>query len=204
MQQPLINLPDKKSVAVLPMVRNFKKVIESRNIKFMNNELYQFFNLNCGFIAHYDIDGFKATYSRPVDFANVFIRHFDSEHAFFNGVYSCHHEPYKDTGFKKADIKQEFFRIVDIHKKSISNWADRRQRSERYAAYLKLKMEFESVGIAICCDACGNDYVVSVEKDKKAYSDFGDICCLFCGQQIKFKNKRGEANVEYAEQRKVG
>jgi len=202
MQQSLINLPDKKHVGVLPVVQNFKKVIESRDIKFMNNELYQFLNLNCGFIAHYDINGFKATYSRPVDFANVFIRYFDSEHRFFNGVYSCHHEPYKDTDFKKVDIKREFFRIVDIHKKSISNWADRRQRSERYAAYLKLKMEFEPRGIAICCDACGNDYVVAVEKGRKAYLDFGDICCLFCGQQTKLKG--GEADVEYSRQRKVG
>ncbi|MFC1896865.1 hypothetical protein ACFL0Q_09485 [Thermodesulfobacteriota bacterium] len=202
MQQPLIDLPDKKSVVALPVVRNFKKVIESRDIKFMRNELYQFLNLNCGFIAHYDINGFKATYSRPADFVDVFIRHFDSEHRFFNGVYSYHHEPYKDTEYSKADIKREFFRIVDIHKKSISNWADRRQRSERYAAYLKLKMEFEPGGMEICCDACGNDYVVSVEKDREVYSDFGDICCLFCGHQIKIQG--GEVNVEYPEQRKTG
>jgi len=74
MQKPLIDLPDKKHVEVLPVVRNFKKVIESRDIKFMKNELYHFLNLYCGFIAHYDINGFKATYSRPVDFGNVFIR----------------------------------------------------------------------------------------------------------------------------------
>ena len=134
---------NRKPVNSLSVVRNFKKVIERRYMGHMRKELYEFLHLHCGFIAHYDINGFKATYSRPEDFADVFIRHFDSEHRYFNGAYPCHDNPYKSTGYTKADIKQEFFRIVDRHKSAIIRWAEKQQRNERYAMYLKLKNEFE-------------------------------------------------------------
>ena len=86
----------------------------------MNKELYDFLTLNCGFIAHYDINGFKATYRAPRDFADVFIRHFDREHRYYSGTYACHQTPYKDTGLTKAEIKKEFDRMVDLHKDLIS------------------------------------------------------------------------------------
>jgi len=127
----------------IPVIRNFEEVIETRDIDRMNKELYSFFILNCGFIAHYDINGFKATYKAPRDFAEVFIRHFDREHRYYSGTYACHHTPYKDTGLTKAEIKREFERIVDLHKDPISRGANEALRKERYALYLKLKEEFE-------------------------------------------------------------
>ncbi len=127
----------------IPVIRNFKEVIESRDIDRMSKELYDFLPLNCGFIAHYDIDGFKATYKAPRDFADVFIRHFDREHRYHSGTYACHQEPYRDTGLTKAEIKKEFDRIVDLHKNQISRWANEELRKERYALYLQLKEEFE-------------------------------------------------------------
>ena len=144
MKQGLLNRLEDRSVGKLPVVRNFAKVVEGRDIACMKKELYQFLNLYCGFIAHFNIDGFKATYSRPVDFANVFIPHFDPEHRYFNGACSCDEDPYRDTGFTKAEIKREFFRVVEIHKKGIVEWAAHTQKEERYAAYLKLKEEFEA------------------------------------------------------------
>jgi len=178
---------NRKPISTLPVVRNFRKVIEARDINLMNKELYQFLNLYCGFIAHYDINGFKATYSSPKDFAEVFIRHFDHEHKYFNGVYPCHDEPYNNTGDTKAGIKREFYRIVDEHKDAIGKWADQRQSDARYAVYLSLKKEFqqESDGLNIECEACGNEYEVRVKKEGEDFNDFGIICCLFCGQQIK-------------------
>ncbi|NWG03582.1 MAG: hypothetical protein HXY44_12075 [Syntrophaceae bacterium] len=127
----------------IPVIRNFKEVIESRDIDRMGKELYHFLTLYCGFIAHYDINGFKATYRAPRDFAEVFIRHFDKEHRYYNGTYACHQELYKDTGLTKAEIKNEFERIVDLHKHLISRWVKESLRKERYALYLKLKEEFE-------------------------------------------------------------
>jgi hypothetical protein len=58
----LMKASDRKPIGKLPVVRNFRKVIEARDISLMNKELYQFLNLYCGFIAHYNINGFKATY----------------------------------------------------------------------------------------------------------------------------------------------
>jgi len=143
MQMPLIESDNRKPLGKLRVVRNFKQVIEERDMSLMNKELYQFLNLHCGFIAHYNINGFKAVYSPPKEFAEVFIRHFDREHRYFNGVYPCHDEPYKETGYTKAEIKREFYRIVDLHKNAISTWAEKKQRDERYAVYLMLKKEFE-------------------------------------------------------------
>lgn len=127
----------------IAVIRNFKEVIETRDINRMSKELYDFLTLNCGFIAHYDINGFKAIYRTPRDFADVFIRHFDREHSYHSGVYACHQTPYKETGLTKAEIKREFERIVDLHKDQISRWVKDELRKERYALYIKLKEEFE-------------------------------------------------------------
>ncbi|PGT83258.1 hypothetical protein [Bacillus sp. AFS040349] len=45
------------------MIRQFKRVIDDRSLDSMKNKLYEFFHLNCGFIAHYNIVGFKHEYS---------------------------------------------------------------------------------------------------------------------------------------------
>lgn len=134
---------DQKGFVCLPVVRSFRKVIETRDMNQMNKELYNFLNLYCGFIAHYNIHGFRETYADPKDFSDVFIRHFDRNHRYFNDVYPCHEESYKDTGFTKSEIKREFFRIVDMHKDAIARWSDGVARDRRYAAYLMLRKEFE-------------------------------------------------------------
>jgi hypothetical protein len=132
---------------MIAVIKNFQQVIENRDIDRMNKELYEFLNLYCGFIAHYDINGFKATYKSPRDFAEVFIRHFDREHRYYNGIYPCHESPYKDTGMTKAQIKKEFERIVENHKDRIIQRAHEELRQERYTLYLKLKKEFEDKGM---------------------------------------------------------
>ena len=144
MQETLFNEQERKPVGTLYVVRCFKRVIESRDINKMTKELYEFLILHCGFIAHYNIHGFKSTYSPPNEFADVFIRHFDKDHQYFDGIYRCHEEQYKDTGFTKAEIKEEFNRIVEIHKDKIGNWAERKAKSKRYSMYLALKSEFEA------------------------------------------------------------
>jgi len=53
---------------------------------------------------------------------------------------------------------------------------------------LKMAMEvFQGTlkGIKINCEACDNEYEVNVLKEGVNFIDFGIICCLFCGQQIK-------------------
>ena len=139
----------KRTIETLPVVRNFRKVIEARDMALMNKELYQFLNLYCGFIAHYNIHGFQETYASPGEFAGVFIRHFDHDHRYFCGNYACHQEAYQDTGYRKAEIKEEFFRIVDRHKETIGDWANGVERDKRYTLFKKLKDEFEPGEIRI-------------------------------------------------------
>ena len=133
----------KTGIGNLPVVRKFRKVIENRDMTLMDNQLYQFLNLYCGFIAHYDIHGFRGAYTAPREFADVFIRHFDRDHRYFCGNYACHSEPYQGSGFTKAEIKQEFFRIVDKHKEAIALWANGVERDKRYSLFQRLKDEFE-------------------------------------------------------------
>ena len=168
------------------VIKNWERFIESGfERKYFTKRLYNHLIQHCSFIAHYDINGFKATYCHPKDFAGVFIRHFDREHRYFNGIYPCHEEPYRDTGYTKAEIKREFCRIVEIHKDSTAAWARQKQKDERYAVYLNLKKEFEPQGLSLSCEACGNEYEVRVLKENEEFTDSGIICCLFCGQQIK-------------------
>ena len=144
-----MQLTVQKAIGNVPVVRKFRQVIEKRDMSLMDKELYQFLNLYCGFIAHYNLYGFRETYAAPRDFADVFIRHFDQDHRYFCGNYTCHSEPYQDGGFTKAEIKQEFFRIVEEHKKTIGQWANGVERDKRYALFRRLKEEFEPSGASI-------------------------------------------------------
>lgn len=43
--------------------RTFQRIIDGRNINLLDKNLYEHLHLHCGFIAHYDINGFKVEYS---------------------------------------------------------------------------------------------------------------------------------------------
>jgi hypothetical protein len=186
MEAALVRTPDRKPIEKLHVVRNFRAVIEARDMSLMKDELYQFLTLHCSFIAHFNMSGFKAAYSPPKDFAGVFIRHFDRGHSYFCDIYRCDGESYKGTGFTKAEIKKEFFRIVDIHNHAISMWAESQQRLERLTAYRSLKEEFEGTlkGIKLRCDGCQASYEVKVLKEGNSAGDFGSLHCLFCARDI--------------------
>jgi len=106
---------------------------------------------------------------------------------YFNRAYPCQYEPYKETGYSKAEVKQEFSSIVDEHKDAVGKWAEQKVREKRYSAYLNLKEEFQAEleSLEINCEACGNEYEVRVKKNGDDFNDFGIVCCLFCGHQIK-------------------
>lgn len=177
----------KRAIETLPVVRNFRQVIEARKMSLMNKELYQFLNLYCGFIAHYNIHGFQETYASPGEFADVFIRHFDQNHRYFCGNYACHTEPYQDTGFTKAQIKQEFFRIVDKHKEAIGRWADGVHRARRFAVYQSLKREFEGEKrqLHLECEGCGENMDIRIKDNGSDRTATDQVCCRFCGHAIK-------------------
>ena len=51
MQMELIASGGGKPIGKLAVVRNFRQVIEARDMSLMKKELYQFLNLYCSFIA---------------------------------------------------------------------------------------------------------------------------------------------------------
>jgi len=69
MEATFVKTPDRRPIEKLHVVRNFRGVIEAKDVSLISSELYQFLTLHCGFIAHFNISGFKAAYSRPKDFA---------------------------------------------------------------------------------------------------------------------------------------
>jgi hypothetical protein len=186
MQVALVKIPERKPIERLSVVRNFREAMEARDISLINSELYQFLTLHCGFIAHYDINGFKGTYSSPKDFAGVFIRHFERGHSYFSDIYRCDEGPYKGTGYTKAEIKQEFHRIVDMHIDSITRWAESEQRQERLDVYRMIKEEFEGKlkGITVECEGCHASYEVKVLREGNGKIDIGSLHCFFCSGDI--------------------
>lgn len=42
---------------------NFKKVIDKRNADLVNKDLYYHLNLNCNFVAYFNLKGFRENYS---------------------------------------------------------------------------------------------------------------------------------------------
>jgi len=186
MEAALVRTPERKPIEKLHVVRNFRQVIEAKDLSLINDELYQFLTLHCGFIAHFNLNGFKATYREPKDFAGVFMRHFDRNHDYFCNTYRSDEEPHKATGYTRADIKQEFFRIVDKHLHAISSWAEGQQRLERLAAYRTLKKEFEGTlkGLKVRCDGCHASYEVKVLEEGSSAGDLGSLHCLFCARDV--------------------
>jgi len=186
MEAALVRTPDRKPIEKLHVVRNFRAVIEAKDVSLMNSELYHFVILHCGFIAHFNINGFKAAYSHPKDFTGVFIRHFDRSHSYFCSVSCCDEANYRDTGYTRAEIKQEFYRIVDAHIDSIAMWAESEQRRERLAAFGRLKEEFEGSlkGLKVRCDGCHASYEVKILKEGNSAGDLGSLHCLFCARDI--------------------
>jgi hypothetical protein len=185
MEAALVKQPERRPIEKLRVVRNFRQVIEAQDISLMQSQLYQFLTLHCGFIAHFNLAGFKATYSSPKDFAGVFIRHFDRDHDYFCDTYRSDEEPYKETGYTTAEIKQEFFRIVDAHLHAIRTWAESQQRLDRLDAYRTLKEEFEGSlkGLKVNCDGCRASYEVKVLREGNS-AGLGTLHCLFCSKDI--------------------
>ena len=167
---------DNDAISNLPVVKNFRKVIKTHDLSLMHKELYDFLIQYCGFIAHYNIHGFRETYEDPREFEGIFIRHFDRNHCYFNGGYECHNSPYKDTGYTKNEIKEKFFRIVDSYKDDIANWADDIAKERRYAALQVLKKEFDQE--ENLSEPCRENVDVKIKKNREE-TDQGKQGSLF-------------------------
>ena len=54
------------------LLRSFERCLKSKNLESMTKDLYEFFNQRCGFIAHYDIHGFRDAYQEPEEFLEFY------------------------------------------------------------------------------------------------------------------------------------
>ncbi len=63
------------------VLKNFRTVIDKRSLEFIHKDLYIHLNCHCGFIAHYNIQGFRDAYSAPKDFL-FFVEQFAGKYSF--------------------------------------------------------------------------------------------------------------------------
>jgi len=123
------------------MVRNFKGIIENRDITRLRKPLYEFLHLRCGFIAHYDIYGFIQTYSEPKDFLGF------CEHLRNVGlvIHECDTTDDYNNGYTAEEVKNAMWDILtSVTLDEIERETAIHYRNERYALYQRLKAEFES------------------------------------------------------------
>ncbi|HVJ48541.1 hypothetical protein [Desulfitobacterium sp.] len=69
----MFNLSEEDQNKVL---QNFKKVVDKENAALINKNLYYHLNLNCNFIANFNLEGFREAYSGEnfKDFSDQFNR----------------------------------------------------------------------------------------------------------------------------------
>ena len=57
------------------VLQNIKRILESQDIGLLQQPAYRILITHCGFIAHYDLNGFKATYRDHLDdFVEFFLQ----------------------------------------------------------------------------------------------------------------------------------
>jgi len=123
------------------IIKNFKDIIENRDITRLKRPLYEFLHLRCGFIAHYDRYGFIATYTEPEDFLRFceHLRNYGLE------VHQCDTTDDYGDGYTAEEIKDAMSDILtsavldEIREETTQHY-----KNERYALYQRLKAEFEA------------------------------------------------------------
>ena len=123
------------------IVKNFKGIIESRDITRLKRPLYEFLHLNCSFIAHYDRHGFIQTYSEPKDFL------WFCDHLRNTGleIHECDTTDDYGHGYTAEEVKDAMWDILtSVALDEIEREMHTHYRNERYNLYLLLKSEFET------------------------------------------------------------
>lgn len=84
----------------------FKRILETRDISIMDENLYEHLHLRCGFTAHYNLSGFKAVYSGQ-NFCR-FVERFDRNSKIFRGWnHWVDMEDYSDINNDMVDLATE-------------------------------------------------------------------------------------------------
>lgn len=70
----MYNLTEEKQNKIL---QNFRKVVDKKNSGLINKDLYYHLNLNCNFIANFNLQGFREAYSG--EHFHEFVEKFDRD-----------------------------------------------------------------------------------------------------------------------------
>lgn len=129
---------DKMNIKVNSMVNNLKQMISDRNMERLKKQLYEFMHLNCGFIAHYNLGGFKHEYYDGEDFVGFLEDLKDGCE-----VWTCDEEDNYNYGYTNKEVKEALRELLtDEVIGKIQAEVTHKQKVERYEEYQRLKAEF--------------------------------------------------------------
>ena len=120
------------------LVNNLKRIIKARSLEPLQKKLYEFIHLNCGFIAHNDISGFKHTYYEGREF-------FEFLERLKEGccVYDCDLEDNYNYGYTDKEVKEAIAELITNELLAkIEHETNQSEKAERFEQYKRLKAEF--------------------------------------------------------------
>jgi|TARA_R100000789_G_C3008975_1_gene150805 hypothetical protein len=89
------------------LINNLKRIIKARNMEPLQNKLYQFIHLHCGFIAHYDLNGFKHEYYEGQEFQTFLERLQEGCE-----VHNCDLEDNYNYGYTNKEVKEAIKEVI--------------------------------------------------------------------------------------------
>ncbi len=120
------------------MANNLKRLLKDRNMERLQNKLYEFIHLNCGFIAHYDLSGFKHTYYDGDEFVRFLERLKEGCY-----VYACDLEDNYNYGYTNKEVKEALKELLtDEVIATVQAEVAQQNKAGRYEEYKRLKAEF--------------------------------------------------------------
>ena len=129
------------------VLQNIKRVLESQDIGLLQDPAYRILITHCGFIAHYDLNGFKATYRDHLD---DFVQAFLSQMGFGWETFLENKGSYLyDTSYQGvmlADLVRDLITLFKLHQPGIAWASQARRQATRVAALLR---EAEALGYAV-------------------------------------------------------
>ena len=129
------------------VLRNIKQVLENQDIGLLQKPAYRILITHCGFIAHYDLEGFRATYKDHLD---DFVRLFLEQHGFGWETFLQNKGSYLyDTsygGVMLADLVRDLITLFKLHQPGIAWASEAKRKASRVAG---LRREAEALGYTV-------------------------------------------------------
>ena len=95
-------------------MKSFEKVVKTKNIDNLSKDAYKFISIASGFIAHYNINGFKCEYQNTADFVRDLQNSMDikDQSRYLEDPYFCKGDQ-KEYYADKAEIFKFIAKLVE-------------------------------------------------------------------------------------------